>query len=72
MESNNEINANAICLECGTAKENSFSGLCINGHDNWLEETDEIERFAEASVKFNKTASELMVYIKDNVSITDR
>jgi hypothetical protein len=72
MESNNEINANAICLECGTAKENPENGFCINGHDNWLEEEDSIERFSEASAKFNKNSSELMFHIQQNVSITDR
>jgi hypothetical protein len=66
------INANAICLDCGTAKENPKNGFCINDHDNWLEETDEIKRFSEASVKFYKTASELMFHIQQNVSITDR
>lgn len=72
MELNNEINANAICIDCGTAKENSDTGFCINDHDNWLEEEDNIERFSEASVKFSKSTSELMRHIKENVSITDR
>lgn len=72
MELSNEINANAICLDCGTAKENPENGFCINGHDNWLEEEDSVERFLQASVKFNKSSSELICHIKDNVSITDR
>ncbi len=70
MQTNNEINANAICLNCGTAKENPENGFCINGHDNWLEEEDNIERFSEASSKWNKSNYELMYHIKDNVSIT--
>jgi len=65
------INANAICLDCGTAKENPENGFCMNGHDNWLEEMDKIERFSEASIKFNKTTSELMFHIQQNVSITE-
>lgn len=66
------IDANAICLDCGTSSENPENGFCINGHDNWLEAEDDIERFSHASVKFNKTTSELMFHIQKNVSITDR
>lgn len=66
-----EINANAICLDCGTAKQNSVNGFCINDHDNWLEIDDNIERFSEASEKFKKTVDEIIFSIENNICITE-
>lgn len=44
------INACAICEDCGTTKEDSITGYCINDHDNWIEE-GESERIIKAAKK---------------------
>lgn len=41
--------ANAICFDCGTAKENPDNGYCLNNHDNWIEQSD-----TDLMVKFSK------------------
>lgn len=66
-----EINANAICLDCGTAKQDPENGYCKNDHDNWLEIDDNIERFTEASEKFKKTMDEIIFCIENNICITE-
>jgi len=47
------INANALCLVCGTTDEHPKTGFCKNDHDNWLEDGDDMKRFVEDSVIFS-------------------
>lgn len=63
------LNANAICFECGSAKEDSKTGYCINDHDNWIELDDPIERIKEATKKFNISIEKLEASIKNNIDI---
>lgn len=63
------IPANAICLECGTSQQRSEDGFCINGHDNWLEQEDSAERFAEAIVKFKKPLVTIILSIQNNTDL---
>jgi hypothetical protein len=63
------IMANAICLDCGTAQENTENALCVNGHDNWLEATDEMERFQAAIKKFGCSMETIVSSIKNNVDL---
>ena len=53
------MKANAICLDCGTTNEDSQTGFCINGHDNWLELQDDVELFEQASKKFGASLGEI-------------
>lgn len=62
--------ANAICLKCGTTKEDSVTGYCINDHDDWLEQGDEPKRFSKAMKKFNVGLDELIGAIKNNIDLT--
>ncbi len=63
------MEANAICLDCGTAKEDPENGFCINGHDNWVEDGDDVQRISYACEKFQITGKQLMHHIKNNVSV---
>ncbi len=54
------IPANAICMVCGTSKEDPNTAYCINGHDDWVENGDEIERIQKCALKFNAT----VLYLK--------
>lgn len=73
-ESNVHNNNNHICLTCGT-KQQDNNGLCINGHDDWLEEYDyepELEYDSKdirirARKKFNMTDEEILNMLKENV-----
>ena len=67
------INANAICRECGTAKENSENGFCINGHDDWLEEEDGFKGLFPYLEKFKLgSVYRLKYHIINNICLTDR
>ena len=61
-------NANALCIECGSVKQSTESGLCENGHDNWLEESDDMDRFLIAAKKFKTDLAGLIYAIKNNKS----
>lgn len=52
---NDGVPANAICMVCGTSKEDPHTAYCINGHDDWVENADEIERIEKCALKFNAT-----------------
>lgn len=65
----NLINANAICLECGTTKQNEKTAYCINGHDNWLENNDDIYRFNIAIKKFNVDLNTIHNSINNNIDL---
>lgn len=69
LNENESIPANAICLICGTAEEDSESGYCINGHDDWLEPEDEYQRVQTAIQVFGKPYEEIMDAIKNNRSL---
>jgi len=70
---NNYIPANAICLECGTAKENPITGYCINDHDDWLEEGDSFERLFEACKKFKLVnVMRLKIHITNSICINKK
>lgn len=59
----------AICLACGTNLENSVTGFCKNGHDDWLEEYDDAERFEVAQNNFKLTISEILNKIRTSSSL---
>lgn len=61
--------ADAICLVCGTAKEDKKSGLCINGHDDWLENQDDMYRFNIAINRFHISFDEIIDAINNNTDI---
>lgn len=61
-----------MCLERETAKEDPENGLCINGHDNWVEDGDDVERISYACEKFQLTGKELMHHIKNNICINQK
>lgn len=61
--------ANALCLDCGTTKENNKNGLCINNHDNWLELEDEGEMFLIACEKFKVDMKTIINSIKTNTDL---
>jgi hypothetical protein len=48
-----------ICIICGTNKIDPITSFCINNHDDWLEETDDIKNFERASKNLEKTIEEL-------------
>jgi len=64
------IKANAICLECGTAKENPENGFCLNGHDDWVESNDDISRLNEVVLKFNVSLTVLMIHLANSLCLT--
>ncbi len=61
--------ANALCLQCGTTKENSKTAFCINDHDDWLETNDEMERFQIASKRFGVSIDEIVSSIKNKIDL---
>lgn len=61
--------ANAICLSCGSTKENLQNAFCINGHDNWLELNDEAERFQIALERFRVPLNEIILSIKQGIDL---
>lgn len=63
------IKANAICLTCGTTKEDNITAFCINNHDNWLEENDNISLFSEATKKFGRSLLEIKRAIKTDTDL---
>lgn len=63
-------NADAICMICGTAKQDTDTGCCENGHDDWLEEGDDLERFISAAKRFNTDLAGLTNAIKNNKNLT--
>lgn len=63
------IFSNALCLECGTTKENPENAFCVNGHDNWLESNDEMERFQHASKRFGVSMTEITNSIKNGIDL---
>jgi len=61
--------AEAICITCGTTNQDINTGCCINGHDNWLEEIDDVHTFYEATIKLNVSLKEIMKAFDNNVDI---
>jgi hypothetical protein len=64
--------ANAICLDCGSTKQEISllnAGLCINGHDNWLELEDNAERYQLAIEKFGCDFKIINNVIKTNTDL---
>lgn len=54
-----------ICGTCGTVEQNQQSGYCINGHDNWLQNGDDIE-YWEKAAKDLDTSIETLKYCMEN------
>ena len=69
MKEQTFIPANAICLDCGTTKENPQNGFCIHGHDNWLESGDDISRFIDAANKFKVNIENIAFSIKNGIDL---
>jgi len=65
----NVENADAICLICGTTKMNTDDGLCVHGHDEWLEDIDSGLRFKEAIDIFGVDLEEIIYAIKNNTDL---
>lgn len=61
--------ANAVCLVCGTTKENTKNAFCINGHDDWLETNDDMERFAIASKRFGVPMDKIVLAIDEGIDL---
>ena len=59
----------AICLVCGTVKENDITGYCINDHDDWLEDKDSVERFDYAVKFFKRPINEIIECMKNGVDL---
>lgn len=60
-----------ICVDCFSQQsdnDNGFTeGLCINGHDNWLELTDDILLLKEASDNHNIPMEQIVnILLEDN------
>ncbi|MCK9445743.1 hypothetical protein M0Q50_02495 [bacterium] len=66
---NNISNANAICLICGSTKQNNTTSLCINDHDDWLEEIDDASRFSKAMIHFNLNINDIIFAIQNNIDL---
>jgi hypothetical protein len=66
---NSESSAEAICVTCGTTKQNKETGCCINGHDNWLEEIDDIHLFYNATIKLGVSLKVIMDSFDNNTDI---
>ncbi len=63
------LSANAVCLKCGSTKENPETAFCINDHDDWLEANDEMERFQIASKRFGVSMEEIVSSIKNGIDL---
>lgn len=62
----------AICLQCGTVRQNPETGFCVNGHDDWVEERDSVERFSELSRKLNYSIGYIESLFKsDRIRVKD-
>jgi len=61
--------AEAICITCGTTKENKNNGHCINGHDNWLEEIDDVHMFYDATIKLGVSLQVIMNSFDTNTDV---
>jgi hypothetical protein len=53
-----------ICATCGEAGCHHDTGLCVNGHDDWIEMSDTVPDIIEASVKLGVTVGELVEAMK--------
>ena len=60
----------SICITCGTNKQHPVTGYCINNHDNWLENSDDVIYFKQASKNLNKDIEEIENAIRNGVSLT--
>ena len=65
----NDSSAESICMTCGTTKPDIEYGCCINGHDDWLEEVDDIHFFYNATIKLGVSLEELMNAFDNNTDI---
>lgn len=61
--------AESICITCGTTKLNNNTGCCINGHDNWLEEKDDVHIFYQATIKLGVSLKDIMDAFDNNSDI---
>lgn len=61
--------ADAVCSKCGTTKEDTKTAFCINGHDSWLEQGDDLDLFQKTSKDLNCTMEELINAIQTNTDI---
>lgn len=62
--------ANAICMQCGSAHQNSENALCVNGCDDWVEEGDDFNRLNECCKKFKiKTIGQLKKCISEGIDL---
>lgn len=61
--------AEAICITCGTTNQDINTGCCINGHDNWLEEVDDIHMFYSATIKLGVSLKVIMDSFDNNRDI---
>jgi hypothetical protein len=65
----NYLVADAVCLTCGSTKQDPITAFCINDHDNWLEIDDTIELFSYAVDRFNLPVSDIVDSIRNNKDI---
>lgn len=64
------ISANAICLTCGTTREDSVTGFCKNDHDNWCEVADNMTQIEIAKKALSVDISVILKAIEKGTDLT--
>lgn len=69
MNEDKKYPAHEICITCGSTKKNAETACCINGHDDWLEDIDDVHIFYHATIKLGVSLKTIMDAFDNNTDI---